>query len=44
MKDLAWKEAIIAEAMQHFDQIDVLVNAEVTKEKFVPTMGQRCER
>lgn len=38
MADLAWKVAIIAEAIQHFDQIDVLVNAEVKEEKFVPTI------
>jgi hypothetical protein len=44
MKDLTWKEAIIAETIQHFDQIDVLVNVEVIEEKSVPTMVQRFER
>lgn len=44
MKNLAGKEAIIAETIQHFDQIDVLGNVEVIEEKFVPTMVQRFER
>lgn len=44
MADLAGKEAIIAATIQHFDQIDILVNAEVTEEKFVPTIVQRSER